>query len=110
MTSTQPPIEPPIVNWEDVLSNPEFTDVNGPRGQFHATLGLVGKALGTKNIGINVTVVPAGKKAWPRHYHFSNDELFIVLSGEGTLHYGDQDHPIKTDDVISIEAGTRDRF
>jgi uncharacterized cupin superfamily protein len=94
------------LNWEDLLANPDFTDVNGPRGPFHATLGLIGKALGTPNIGINITVVPAGKKAWPRHYHYCNDELFIVLSGKGTLHYGDGHYPIRTGDVISIEAGT----
>lgn len=96
----------PVVNIDKVLETPELTDINGPRGGFHATLGLIGKALGTKNIGVNVTVVQAGKKAWPRHYHFGNDELFVVLAGEGTLHYGDTSTQIHQGDVIAIEAGT----
>ncbi len=100
----------PIVNIENVLADPVWIDVTGPRGSFEATLGLIGKALGTKNIGINVTVVPAGKKAFPRHYHFANDELFVVLVGSGTLHYGDVDHAIGSGDVIAIEAGTRIPF
>lgn len=53
----------PVVNIEKVLETPELTDINGPRGEFHATLGLIGKALGTKNIGVNVTVVQPEKKS-----------------------------------------------
>ncbi len=96
----------PIVNIEAVLGDPAFTKTNGPRGHFEAQLGYIGKALGTKNIGITATVVPAGKRAWPRHYHYANDELFIVLAGTGTLHYGDDQYPLRAGDVVNIEAGT----
>jgi uncharacterized cupin superfamily protein len=96
----------PVANMNDVLADPALTDTNGPRGPFHAELGFVGKALGTRNIGVNVTVVPAGRKAWPRHFHYGNDELFVVLAGRGTLHYGERSGPIGEGDVIAIEAGT----
>ena len=96
----------PIVNIATVLDDPALTDTNAPGGGFEARLGFIGKALGTRRLGINVTVVPAGKKAWPRHYHYANDELFVVLEGRGTLHYGDADHPLRAGDVVHIEAGT----
>ncbi len=97
---------PPIVNIDDVLADPALSDTTGPRGAFEAKLGLIGKALGTLKIGINVTVVPAGKRAWPRHYHYANDELFIVLEGTGTLRYGDHRHQLRAGDVVHIAAGT----
>lgn len=100
------PDSPPVVNIEDVLATPEYTDANPERGKFQASFGFIGKALGSANIGINITIVPPGKTAWPRHYHYTNDEMFVVLQGTGTLHYGDDDHPLKPMDVVSIAAGT----
>ena len=69
-------------------------------------LGKIGEALGGDKIGINVTVVPPRSNAFPRHYHYVNDEAFVVLTGTGTLRYGDAHHPIKPGDVIYIKAGT----
>ncbi|MEL6204726.1 MAG: cupin domain-containing protein [Pseudomonadota bacterium] len=96
----------PVMNIEDVFARPDCTDENPERGHYAARFALIGKALETANIGVNLTVVPAGKAAWPRHYHYVNDELFIVLAGTGTLHYGDTDYPLKPMDVINIRAGT----
>lgn len=100
------PANPPIANIDDILATPEHVDRNGPRGGFDATIGMIGRALATKNIGINVTVVAPGKCAWPRHYHHANDELFIILEGHGTLDYGKDDYPLKPNDVVSIISGT----
>lgn len=102
---TAPP-PAPVVNIADVLADPDLVIDNPERGAYQARLALIGRALGTGQIGINLTVVPPGKKAFPRHYHYINDEIFVVLSGAGTLHYGDSTHRLKPLDVISIRAGT----
>ncbi|MEO0818957.1 MAG: cupin domain-containing protein [Pseudomonadota bacterium] len=96
----------PVVNIDKVLADPGTSQAHGPRGPFEARLGLIGHALGSNRIGINVTVVPAGKRAWPRHWHYGNDELFVVLDGAGTLHYGEADYPLAAGDVVHISAGT----
>ncbi|GAA0777310.1 cupin domain-containing protein [Roseibium denhamense] len=96
----------PVLNIQDVLAKPEYCDENPERGKFQARFGFIGRALGTEKLGINITIVPAGKAAWPRHFHYINDEMFIVLEGTGTLHYGDEDHPLKPMDIIHIQAGT----
>ncbi|MEL6169490.1 MAG: cupin domain-containing protein [Pseudomonadota bacterium] len=100
------PTTPPVLNIDDVLATQELVDTNPRRGQFESRMGAIGRALDTKGIGINVTVVPPGRKAWPRHYHYVNDEMFIVLNGTGTLHFGDDDHPVKPRDIIYIRGGT----
>lgn len=105
-----PPPAKPIANIDAVLADPAHRHENAERGQFQALIGRVGQALGTRQIGVNVTVVPAGKKAWPRHYHYGNDEMFVVLEGTGVLHYGDDDHPFGPGDVIHIEANTEIPF
>lgn len=105
MTDTPTPT-PPIVNIAEVLADSAFSDTNRPGPGFDATLGAVGRALGTRKIGATATTVAPGAKAWPRHYHFINDEMFVILAGTGTLHYGEADHPLKPQDVVHIEAGT----
>jgi len=45
----------------------------------------VGQALGTKDLGVSIFEIPPGKRAFPYHFHHANEELFYVLSGEGTL-------------------------
>lgn len=96
----------PVVNIQEVASNSDYLITRQRQGNFEAQLALVGKALGTKRIGINLTIVPAHSKAFPRHYHYQNDEMFIILEGTGILHFGDEDFPLRPMDVINIEAGT----
>ena len=43
------------------------------------------RSIGAQKLGCQLHVVPAGKKAFPRHAHHVNEEMFFVLSGEGTL-------------------------
>ncbi len=95
-----------IANLFDVLADPEHVMHRERRGKYQSSLALVGKVLGTKGIGINMTVVPPRSAAFPRHYHFVADELFVVLEGSGTLHYGEADYPLRPMDVISIQGGT----
>ncbi|MEL6232900.1 MAG: cupin domain-containing protein [Pseudomonadota bacterium] len=100
----------PVANIADVVDTPDLVLTRDRKGVFEAKLALIGKALGTKQIGINLTMVPPQSKAFPRHYHYVNDELFLVLEGTGVLHYGEEDTPLKPMDVIYIEAGTGTPF
>jgi uncharacterized cupin superfamily protein len=89
-----------ILNVADI---PTRTFHSGPR--FEVALGDIDGALGTTQIGATLHVVPAGKTAWPYHVHHGNDELYFVVSGEGTYRVGDRRLPIKPGDVIGAPAG-----
>lgn len=52
-----------------------------------------------------IDIVPPGKRACPYHFHYAQEEVFIVLEGEGTLRVADALIPIRRGDVISIPPG-----
>lgn len=89
-----------IINIDDV---PTRTSHSGPR--FEAAMGDIDGAIGTTQIGATLHVVPAGKTAWPYHRHHGNDEIFFIVSGNGTYRVGDQMKPVRAGDLIGAPAG-----
>jgi uncharacterized cupin superfamily protein len=89
-----------IVNLADV----PLRDFGNDRA-FAAKLGRVGSLIGAKKLGCTLHIVPAGKKAFPRHAHHANEEMFFILSGAGTYRVGAESFPIHANDVIAAPAG-----
>jgi uncharacterized cupin superfamily protein len=73
-----------------------------------AKMGQVGMVLESKKLGYNVTVVPAGKRAFPFHNHHVNEEMFFVLEGEGEVRIGSETLPIKKGDFICCPPGGKE--
>ena len=65
----------------------------------------IGPMIGVKDLGISFSEVPPGKSACPFHNHHVEDELFIVISGEGTYRFGAGSYPIKAGSVLGAPAG-----
>lgn len=93
----------PIANMYDAPSR-----VFEKGSNFKAHLTRVGALAGAKDLGATYTVVPAGKSAFPRHSHYNNEELIIILEGEGTYKQGDESWSVKPGDTISALAGGGD--
>ncbi len=72
---------------------------------FAAKLGRIGPLIGEKQLGCQLHIVPPGKKAFPRHAHHANEELFYIVEGTGICRIGDEAFPIKAGDVIAAPAG-----
>jgi uncharacterized cupin superfamily protein len=90
----------PIVNLAEV---PLREGGNGK--QYAAKLGRVGSLIGAQKLGCQLHIVPPGKKAFPRHAHHVNEEMFLVLSGEGAYRLGEETYRIREGDVIGAPAG-----
>jgi len=98
--------EKPIVSWEDL---PAFN--NRPEGneRFGADIRSISMALDLGGLGaMHVTVMP-GRRAFPFHNHLGNDEMFVILEGEGVYRFGSEEHPIKAGDVCSAPRGGPDK-
>jgi uncharacterized cupin superfamily protein len=91
---------PPILNIADI----SLAEI-GHGESFSAKTAQFGPLIGMKQLGCRLVVVPPGKKAWPYHSHQANEEMFVVLEGQGTLRHGGAEHPVKPGDVIACPAG-----
>ncbi|MEX2276613.1 MAG: cupin domain-containing protein [Cucumibacter sp.] len=90
----------PVVNIADL---PLETWSQG--SHFGSAGASFGARLGLNGLGISYDEVPPGKSSCPFHNHHVEDELFIVLAGEGTYRFGADRHAIKAGDVLGAPAG-----
>ena len=90
----------PVVNLADL---PLRAIGNGRK--FAGEAARVGGLIGAKKLGCQYQVLPAGKAAYPRHAHHVNEEMFVILSGEGSYRHGDEIFPVRGGDVIAAPAG-----
>jgi uncharacterized cupin superfamily protein len=58
-----------------------------------------------QKLGISVDTVAPGKRSCPYHFHYAQEELFIVLDGEGTLRVAGEMLPVRVGDVVFIPPG-----
>ena len=92
-------------------------DVEGDYGGISKRLGHEG---GAKRSGLNRIALPPNEEGAPPHCHTADEEVFVVLDGEGTLElWGpptpgeppatepQETHPLKRGHVVSRPASTR---
>ena len=58
-----------------------------------------------QKMGASIDIVPPGKRSCPYHFHYAEEEMFIVLEGEGTLRVAGEMLPIRSGDTIFIPPG-----
>ena len=77
----------------------------GNGDKFSASIGRIGAHLGMAKIGCTVVDLEPGKRAWPHHLHYGQEELFIILEGEGTLRYDDGEYEIREGEIFFAGTG-----
>jgi uncharacterized cupin superfamily protein len=90
----------PLVNVADLSLR-----ATGNGGKFAGQAARVGGLIGAKKLGCQYQILPPGKAAYPRHAHHVNEEMFVVLAGEGTYRVGDESYPVREGDVIGAPPG-----
>jgi uncharacterized cupin superfamily protein len=90
----------PIANLDEV----EFTDIE-ENGYYTSKRAQFSDGIGAKKLGYNLTVLPPGKAQCPFHNHHGEEEMFLILEGEGELRYGADRYPIRKHDVIACPPG-----
>ncbi len=66
------------------IYKPTFEKGERPEG-FRGRRARIGYELGTELIGASLWELPPGEAAYPYHFHYSDEELLIVLSGRPSL-------------------------
>ena len=62
-------------------------------------------ATGGEKLGCSLYEVPPGRRAWPYHYHLSNEEAIYVLHGSGTLRIGEREVAVSRGDYVALPVG-----
>jgi uncharacterized cupin superfamily protein len=96
----------PVLN---LFETDGFPMQGGDGSTFAATVAPVGRMIGTGGMGAMFVTVEPGKRAFPFHNHLGNDEVFVILEGEGTYRFGAEDHPVKSGDICAAPRGGPDK-
>jgi uncharacterized cupin superfamily protein len=63
---------------------PEFDELREHEG-FRVRRARIGHQLGSERIGVSLWEIPAGEKAYPYHFHLTEEEVLVVLEGTPEL-------------------------
>jgi uncharacterized cupin superfamily protein len=92
-----------------VVSTRELPLESWTQGELYGGADVrIGPMVGVKDLGISYSEVQPGKSSCPFHNHHVEDELFIILEGEGTYRFGKDSYPVKAGDVLGAPAGGQD--
>ncbi len=56
-------------------------------------------------LGAAFDILAPGKRGCPYHLHHAQEEMFVILEGEGTLRVAGEMLPVKAGDVVFIPPG-----
>ncbi len=90
----------PLMNLADVV----FDDVE-ENGRYTSKSGPISDHIGARKLGYNLTVLPPGKAQCPFHSHHGDEEMFLILQGEGELRFGAERYPLRAFDVVACPTG-----
>jgi uncharacterized cupin superfamily protein len=112
---------PQDLEWPEPGARPgsivNLDDVEGEHGGSSKRLGATA---GAKQTGLNWVALPPNEEGAPPHCHSAEEELFVILDGEGTLELWpgpkpgaplptepDETHTVSRGHVVSRPPGTR---
>jgi uncharacterized cupin superfamily protein len=75
-------------------------------GRSGFTRRKAGLHLGALTTGFQHVTVEAGMESWPPHCHSADEEVFVVLDGEGSVVLGDEEVPVRRGSVVARPPAT----
>jgi uncharacterized cupin superfamily protein len=83
-----------VAHWDEVEAH------RRAKGEMDATWQLLGRAAGTRAVGVNRVRVAPGRLPTPPHSHGASEELFFVLAGSGLAWQDGDVHEIRPLDCV----------
>ncbi|MBE9079101.1 cupin domain-containing protein [Romeria aff. gracilis LEGE 07310] len=89
-----------IRNFNEIPLTHRFRDPN-----YDTRFARLARDTAAQKLGATIDVLEPGKRGCPYHLHHAQEEMFIVVEGEGTLRVAGEMLPLKAGDVVFIPAG-----
>lgn len=90
-----------IRNWNEVeMRRFERAPLYDSRG------GALSDGTAARKLGGAIDILAPGMRSCPYHFHHAQEELFIVVEGEGSLRVAGELVPVKAGDVVFIPPGS----
>ena len=67
--------------------------------------GSVSSGTAALKLGAGYDELTAGQRGCPYHYHLAQEEMFVILEGQGTLRVAGEMLPVHAGDVVIIPPG-----
>lgn len=96
------PERPPTIVHVDAVEPDVYTD-EGWRGREWA----LSRAAGAQRSGLRQVQLEGGQGSCPPHWHLAEEEIFVVLDGEGEALLGDERFALRGGSVLVRPPGTR---
>jgi uncharacterized cupin superfamily protein len=96
----EPERPPTIAALDDVPPSEDH------RGRVRQKTRRIGQMLGAETTGLRHVRIAPGAHGTPHHCHGADEELFVVLGGEGAVRLGDERHPVRRGSVVARPPGT----
>jgi uncharacterized cupin superfamily protein len=120
-TGEHPYAREPQLDWPPPGPRPStIVNLSDVEGSYGGIVKHVAREAGSVQTGLNWTSLPPNEEGAPPHCHSADEEIFVVLDGEGTLElWGPPDpaaplqtepaerHPVRRGHVISRPAASR---
>jgi uncharacterized cupin superfamily protein len=109
------------LEWPAPSARPEsIVNLDAIEGEYGGIVKDSARTAGAKQSGLNWVALPPNEEGGPPHCHSAEEEIFIVLDGEGTLELWDgpkpgaplptepaETHPLRRGHVVARPPGTR---
>jgi uncharacterized cupin superfamily protein len=72
---------------------------------YDSVCARLGAGTAATKLGVSIDIVAPGMRSCPYHFHYAQEEAFVVLEGEGTLRVAGEMLAIGAGDVMFIPPG-----
>jgi uncharacterized cupin superfamily protein len=85
---------------------PEFDEPREREG-FRCLRARIGRQAGTERLGASLWALPVGQAAYPYHWHYTEEELILVLEGDPLLRTPSGERRLARGELASFPRGER---
>ncbi len=88
-----------------------FDDIGKSREQRPPLYDTLGARLATgtdaRKLGISIDILAPGMRGCPYHFHYAQEEAFVILEGEGTLRVAGEMLALRAGDTVFVPPGPK---